>query len=234
MNISESLKIAIKCIKANWMRSLLTMLGIIIGVGSVIMIVNIVIAIILLGDNSGGGFPASAHAGILGAVMGFIFLFMVEFWTALLLTVGVLVPVLFIILANKNAIASAVYNVWKYKVADFIEPKIDFYINKMLQKQPGFLKNITEWSVVKVKLLDTINNDSQTPKLQKRIIKFVLKKIKMDNVDLKNPDTNLSAILSLKIRQFIEGFAEPDLKLVWILVGIDIVLIILAFVFNQQ
>ena len=104
----------------------------------------------------------------------------------------------------------------------------------MLQKQPGFLKNITEWSVVKVKLLDTINNDSQTPKLQKRIIKFVLKKIKMDNVDLKNPDTNLSAILSLKIRQFIEGFAEPDLKLVWILVGIDIVLIILAFVFNQQ
>ena len=40
MNISESLKIAIKCIKANWMRSLLTMLGIIIGVGSVIMIVS--------------------------------------------------------------------------------------------------------------------------------------------------------------------------------------------------
>jgi len=203
-------------------------------VGAVIMIVNIVIAIILLGDNSGGGFPASAHAGILGAIMGFVFLFTVEFWTALLLTVGILAPVLFIILANKNAIASAVYNVWKYKIADFIEPKIDFYINKMLQKQPGFLKNITEWSVVKVKLLDTINNDSQTPKLQKRIIKFVLKKIKMDDVDFKNPETNLSSILSLKIRQFIEGFAEPDLKLVWILVGIDIVLIILAFVFNNQ
>ena len=203
-------------------------------IGAVIMVVNIVIAIILLGDNSGGGFPASAHAGILGAVMGFIFLFMVEFWTALLLTVGILAPVLFIILANKNAIASAVYNVWKYKIADFIEPKIDFYIDKMLQKQPGFLKNITEWSVVKVKLLDTINNDSQTPKLQKRIIKFVLKKIKMDDVDFKNPDTNLSSILSLKIRQFIEGFAEPNLKLVWIIVGIDIVLIILAFVFNHQ
>lgn len=40
MNISESLKIAIKCIKANWMRSLLTMLGIIIGISSVIMIVG--------------------------------------------------------------------------------------------------------------------------------------------------------------------------------------------------
>ncbi|MBR4241092.1 MAG: ABC transporter permease [Eubacterium sp.] len=40
MNISESLKIAIKCIKANWMRSLLTMLGIIIGITSVIMIVG--------------------------------------------------------------------------------------------------------------------------------------------------------------------------------------------------
>ena len=40
MNISESLKIAIKCIKANWLRSLLTMLGIIIGITSVIMIVG--------------------------------------------------------------------------------------------------------------------------------------------------------------------------------------------------
>ena len=39
MNISESFKIAVKAIKANWMRSLLTMLGIIIGISSVIMIV---------------------------------------------------------------------------------------------------------------------------------------------------------------------------------------------------
>lgn len=203
-------------------------------IGAVIMIVNLVIAIILLGDNSAGGFPASAHAGILGAVMGFFLLFVVEFWTALLLTVGILAPVLFIILANKNAIASAVYNVWKYKIADFIEPKIDFYIDKILQKQPDFLKNITDWSVVKVKLLDTINNDSQTPKLQKRIIKFVLKKIKMNDVNFKDPNTNLNSILSLKIKQFIAGFAEPNLKLVWIIVGIDIVLIILAFVFNHQ
>ena len=40
MNISESFKIAVKAIKANWMRSLLTMLGIIIGISSVIMIVG--------------------------------------------------------------------------------------------------------------------------------------------------------------------------------------------------
>ncbi|MBO5495114.1 MAG: ABC transporter permease [Eubacterium sp.] len=40
MNITESLKIAVKCIRANWMRSLLTMLGIIIGITSVIMIVG--------------------------------------------------------------------------------------------------------------------------------------------------------------------------------------------------
>lgn len=40
MNLSESFKIAIKCIKANWMRSLLTMLGIIIGISSVIMIIG--------------------------------------------------------------------------------------------------------------------------------------------------------------------------------------------------
>lgn len=40
MNIAESFKIAIKCIRANWMRSLLTMLGIIIGISSVIMIVG--------------------------------------------------------------------------------------------------------------------------------------------------------------------------------------------------
>lgn len=203
-------------------------------IGAGIMIINIVIAVILLSDNSGGGFPASAHAGILGAVMGFIFLFMVEFWTALLLTIGILAPVFFIILANKNAIATAVYYVWKFKLADFVEPKIEFYIDKILQKQPHFLKSITDWSVVKVKLLDTINNDAQTPRLQKRIIKFILKKIKMDDVDFKNPSTNLSSILSFKIRQFIEGFAEPDLKLVWIIVGIDIVLIILAFVFNHQ
>jgi len=202
-------------------------------IGAVVMIADIIIAVVLFSDNPGGGFPAAAHGGILGAVFGFFFLFMVEFWSALLLTVGILAPVLFIILANKNAIASAVYNVWKYKVADFVEPKIDFYIDKILQRQPDFLKNITDWSVVKVRLLDTINKDVQTPKLQKRIIKFILKKIKMDDVDFKNPNTSLSSILSFKIRQFIEGFAEPDLKLVWIIVAIDIVLIILAFVFNH-
>lgn len=40
MNFSESFKIAINSIKANWMRSLLTMLGIIIGVSSVILIIG--------------------------------------------------------------------------------------------------------------------------------------------------------------------------------------------------
>lgn len=40
MNINESFKIAVKAIKANWMRSLLTMLGIIIGISSVIMIMG--------------------------------------------------------------------------------------------------------------------------------------------------------------------------------------------------
>lgn len=40
MNLSESFKIALKCIRANWMRSLLTMLGIIIGISSVIMIIG--------------------------------------------------------------------------------------------------------------------------------------------------------------------------------------------------
>lgn len=40
MNISESLKIAVKCIKSNLLRSLLTMLGIIIGISSVIMIIG--------------------------------------------------------------------------------------------------------------------------------------------------------------------------------------------------
>ena len=40
MNIKESLRIAVKCIRANWMRSLLTMLGIIIGISSVIMIIG--------------------------------------------------------------------------------------------------------------------------------------------------------------------------------------------------
>jgi len=40
VNITESLKIAVKCIKSNWMRSLLTMLGIIIGISSVIMIIG--------------------------------------------------------------------------------------------------------------------------------------------------------------------------------------------------
>ena len=40
MNINESLKIAVKCIRANWMRSLLTMLGIIICISSVIMIIG--------------------------------------------------------------------------------------------------------------------------------------------------------------------------------------------------
>ena len=40
VNFTESLKIAVKCIKANWLRSVLTMLGIIIGITSVIMIVG--------------------------------------------------------------------------------------------------------------------------------------------------------------------------------------------------
>lgn len=56
----------------------------------------------------------------------------------------------------------------------------------------------------------------------------------MDDVNFKDPNTNLNSILSLKIKQFIAGFAEPDVKLVSIIVGIDIVLIILAFVFNHQ
>ena len=43
--------------------------------------------------------------------------------------------------------SSAMYNAYTYKLTDYIEPKVQMLINKIIAKQPNFVKQIPNWKI---------------------------------------------------------------------------------------
>lgn len=177
----------------------------------------------------------SSSAGGLGAIIGLIGLFSVDFWPMLLITTSLLVfPFLYILIGNKVAIQTAVYSLWKSKGFDWLQPKINGYFEKLTLKQPNWLKSISSAAVLKLQLLDSSRKDATSSKWQKRILHFLIKKTKMNDIDWQKEDLEVKDIISQKINTSIDSVAKPSFKYFWLCLLVQLVLLILAFVLDVK
>lgn len=117
--------------------------------------------------------------------------------------------------------SSAMYNAYTYKLTDYIEPKVQMLINKIIAKQPNFVKQIpigrfsvSSWS-------RKINKTIQLRGFQKNN-RILPEKIKMDDVNFSDPNLNYGEVISSKLKQFVQESLEPSMLLVWIACGVDL------------
>ncbi|WP_159246081.1 hypothetical protein [Tenacibaculum maritimum] len=72
------------------------------------------------------------------------------------------------------------------------------------------------------------NNNTDTPKLQKKIINYILKKIRLEDVDFKDPKLKISEVIADKFGNLITENIKPSLKPFWIVMLVQFLLFVLS------
>jgi hypothetical protein len=206
----------------------------VIFIGSIFVIADWITGFYLLFNGPQIGMAAGHVSGI-GAllVLGILVIqyLTTYFLPSLLILLGFIKIPLFVVLANKQLVAHGMYQLYAYKRTDFIEPRIEKLINAILEKQPGFVKENPGWKKFRSKLLEENKRDTQSW-ISRKIIAYCLAKIKMDDVDFSDPATNYAEVISSKLSLFIAETLAPSMKYVWLVCGLNVVIIILAIVFR--
>ncbi len=86
---------------------------------------------------------------------------------------------------------------------------------------------------MKTQLVTSVKQDGVTNKWQKRILKFLLNKIQLGDVDFSDENLNLSNVVSDKINDALTDLAKPSNKLFYIILGVHIVFLVLAIVLDK-
>lgn len=204
----------------------------IIGVGFFICILGLCISIILFGNNGDSGYAGARSGGIISIVLTFLLLFLTDFWTALLLVISILFTTVYFMIANKYALGITIYKIWQLKANDFLRRKIEAYNGKLSTISPHWLKEVGSPVKAKLKLMDQVSKYKESSFFQKRILRFGLKMIKLDDVDMTQDNISFSEIIYNKIDQQISNMSKPSLKWFYITIVFHFSVIILALLFS--
>ena len=90
------------------------------------------------------------------------------------------------------------------------------------------INSITNESILRIQLLEENRTNPDSSKIKRKVVDYILKKVKLDDIDFKNKDLRLSDIISNKVNNFISESSKPSLTLFWILLSLQIVLFIIA------
>lgn len=174
---------------------------------------------------------ASGAGGGHGNALAFITNLAIQDFFGLLLFAGAPVFIfLYFSVANKIAIQTVIYEIWTNKAVQFVEPAIKKIAEKITSKQ-NWITTVSNSAMLRAKLLDENRNDKSNSTLNKRVLNYVFKRIKLDDIDFRNENLTLADIITLKIKNFISGIAEPSFKLFWVLLITQFVLLFLSIIF---
>jgi hypothetical protein len=194
------------------------------GLGTLITLITFLICFIGSHTFMGGGSGAS-HAGqaaILVYIAGFATSdpcgFAVVFGAPLFLT-G------YFVLAGKIAIQNALYLVWKNKGIEYFEPVIRRIAQRVVSQRVNDTLNRAR---LRAGLRDANRNDASTKPVQKKVINYALKKVKLDDIDHSQEELTLDEVITKRAVRFISDTAEPGYGLFWILAVLQILLTIVS------
>jgi len=147
---------------------------------------------------------------------------------AFLLIVGFPLFIFFyIMIANKYFIQSSINQIWKNKAEAFVGEKIKNSVEKLVAKNDT-INSISNASVLRLKLLEENRTNPESSKIKRKIVDYIIKKIKLDDIEYSKKDLRLSDIVVNKVNNFISESAEPSLHFFWILFITQIVIFIIA------
>jgi hypothetical protein len=202
----------------------------VLGMGLLFSCICLLVAGHLLGNNESAGF----HGSGIGAIVGLLYLFYGDFWPTLLFFSSIIFVILYFIVANKIALMNVVYLTWENKSTQFISPMVVGYLQKIYNQHSDWIKGRVDNSVLLKALIDICKSDSSSYKIQRKIIHYGLKKIRLDDVDLQDEKLNLPDVITQKIIRMISDTAKPSMKPFWIISCIQSVLAVLAIFFDHH
>ncbi|QCX38136.1 hypothetical protein FF125_06730 [Aureibaculum algae] len=191
--------------------------------GNLITLITFLIALYRNMEVAGGGHGSIIALGI-GLVTTNFFAFLLVFGAPVFI-------ILYFIIANKISIQNAIYLLWEGRLGDYISSKVGNLTTTLTHKE-GWKKELSDKAVLKVQLFQSAKDDVDTSKLQRKVILFGLKKIKLDDVNFQDKNVDLSHVITEKFNNFISETVKPSLKLFWGLVLIQIVLLISSILIN--
>lgn len=202
--------------------------------GGIVSILGLITGIVLWSNNTGAGF-AGARAGIAGALLGVLFLFVQEFWTALLFWGSLAALFYYTTLASKYGIQKAIYLTWEYKLGDIFTSRMEQYLDRIFGKKQQE-KYVVPQDVTQVKkaIAKEVKQDPANSSLQKRIFQYLLKRIRLNDINFTDPELNIQATIVRKIRELISDRIEPSMQPFWIVCGIQVIVLVLAIVYDHH
>lgn len=125
-------------------------------------------------------------------------------------------PFLFFALGNKYVLTKLANKIIVDKSETLINPALDKLLNKFKTNQPNSVKTVADYSMTKLKLIESIKKDETENKWLKKIIVFGMKKVKMDDVDFNKEGQNFHDILKLKTVETLKNISEPNKNILWL------------------
>ncbi|MDR1727015.1 MAG: hypothetical protein LBT74_03655 [Acidobacteriota bacterium] len=168
-----------------------------------------------------------------GAPLDIALLLAEAFWATLLLFCSFAGLWLSSVLAGKQALQTATHLVWRHKLGGFFVSRVTAYLDRLCRKRDG-RQAATSADAVKRELLDSAKADTGIDRRQRRVMRFFLKRLRLDGIDFSKPHAEVRAALVERLRQVIDGAIEPSLTPFWCLVAGEAVLTVLALVFDQR
>ena len=135
-------------------------------------------------------------------------------------------------IANKITIQNLIYSIWTNKAVDFVDPLVEKIGAKITSKKQ-WTKEISNQNILKAKLISENAAATETPNMQRKIMNYAIKKVKLDDINLKDENLMLSDILSLKIKSFVSTVAKPSFTLFWGLAIFQLILLVISQFFRS-
>lgn len=203
------------------------------GIGLVLSIIGIAIGVHLIGNTPGEGFHGAHAGGGLGALLGVLLLFKVDFWPMLLLVASLAFIVVYTMVASKVSLGFIIGRLYENKLSPVIGDKLTHTLSHVIAKKPEWLQSISNIKTLKDKLLSATDEDSSINKIQRKAMQYALKKVKLDDINVSASNPNLPNEISARVMAQLAEAASPSYTLFWIALGVHVLLAILAFLFDH-
>jgi len=102
-------------------------------------------------------------------------------------------------------------------------------LQRFKEKQPVVLRNLEEYSLQKMKLIQEIRENPTEKKWLKKVLIFALKKVRLDDIDFSDEHLDFFKIMKIKTIQFLQSVSKPKRTMIWLPIIIQwVILVIIA------
>lgn len=203
-------------------------------IGLIVSLLGLDLGITLFLNNTGPGDASARVGGIISVIFTMLALFKQEFWTAFLIVASLAFIWVYAVVASKVTLSFIISQLYENKLASNIGEQLTRILRSTFDKNPHLLNSIDHFSTFKDQLLTEASTDRSVNKIQRKVIQYALKKVKLDDVDLKAGHEQLPETLSDKILEQLSEAAKPSYWLFFIAIGVHLTIALLAFIFDHH